>query len=86
MRSRSTTPLPKPPLDGELPDLNGVTNILRIKSTDVVGILAIHGVSVALLAIVWARSFWTLPVTVLALMARTVIDAYASIFYGLYVK
>jgi hypothetical protein len=84
MRSRSTTPLPKPPLDGELPDLTGIKNIFRIKSTDVVGIVAIHGVSVALLAIVW--SLWTLPVTVLALMARTVIDAYSSIFYGLYVK
>lgn len=55
---------------------------------ELIDIAAIHGVSITLLALVWARSaVWTLPVHVpLVLIATTVLDAYSGIFYGLYLK
>ena len=64
-----------------------IYELLKRAGKEGLATVVVNGVSVVLLAIVWASSFWTLPLTVpIALIIATVVNAYSAILYGVYLK
>ena len=83
----SSTPLALPPPEGFSTILAQCFAVMKASGGELRDIAGFYGVSITLLACVWASSRYTLPLSVpLALTATTVFNAYSAILYGLYFK